>query len=93
MQVIWKQELKIVEEFQTVLLPENFRFLSCQEQDGKHVFWFQCDPESTKKDFRFQLLETGQNFDPVGKKYLGTVQFDGGEYVQHLYQVISHVSD
>jgi hypothetical protein len=70
-------------------LPLGARVLSVQNQRGVLALWFEFEPGQKRRTERvFKVVETGERFDAsVNSVYLGTVQFDEGNYVVHVYEV------
>lgn len=69
---------------QIVMMPKSAIVLSVQNQRGKLVLWADA-PTGPMERRKFVACVTGMP-SPFGT-YLGTVQFDGGNYVVHVYEV------
>jgi hypothetical protein len=90
MRVIYKYTLQKLYKEQVLKLPVARTLLSISEQHGNIAMWYEVDthePEGgpTKvTGVAFQCFETGDQV-PDGWQYMGTVLFDGGSYVLHVY--------
>lgn len=92
MRVIWKFPLEI-RQHQTVNIPEGWKFLAVQEQNGKPVIWAEVNPDAPQRSWHILQLETGEKHPIADHTYLGTVQLrapnlPGGTYVVHVFSVI-----
>lgn len=88
MQVIWKLQIPIADEF-IIELPEQSKILSFQFQDKLPCIWFICNPENKKESVKFYVRGTGH---PVPEKsaYVGSAQ--DIPFVWHLFLSIqSHI--
>lgn len=71
---IWKYPLVLTDE-QTVMAPQNARWLSVREQAGVLTAWALVDEEAGLAPTRFLMVGTGNpGPDPTGTMFLGTVQ-------------------
>lgn len=62
--------------------------LDVQEQAGELQFWFRCDLHEPMETRSFHFLATGEHFEDCGHLYLRTVQFRGGRFVFHIFEVL-----
>jgi len=72
-----------------VEIPTNSTFLSVQQQFNKIALWFRVGiPIVDIKKVKFHVFLTGQDImSPVYMfPFLGTVQFDSGDFVLHVFQ-------
>ena len=54
--------------------------------------WVLVNPKETEKEKRyFRLIETGQKFDDIDLKYIGTYQVFGGEIILHLFERVGNI--
>lgn len=81
--MIYKYELNKYGS-QIVVMPKSAIVLSVQNQGGELVLWADAPTGPTERR-KFVTVPTGLP-SPFGT-YLGTVQFDGGNYVVHVYEV------
>lgn len=92
MKTIWKFPLKENHGIQNVYMPVNAEVLTVQQQFDKPVLWAIVRPDVPKELRMFELIMTGGEFAARKKdderKYVGTYQTDGGEYVAHLFEII-----
>ena len=87
---IFKYELKRSGECK-IRMPVDSRIMDIQAQDGKPVIWVACDPQSNMQDRSFMGILTGDNvFEGDLGSYLGTVQFQGGAFVQEGVFVVHY---
>ena len=90
---IFKYDLEVVGEIQTVMMPLEAEILTVQTQDNKIKLWALVYPNNKPKPRRFQVFGTGHLVEYSVKdsvidfKYLGTVQIDHGVYVFHVFEV------
>lgn len=82
--MIYKYELNKYGS-QIVVMPKGSVVLSVQNQRGELVLWAETIDTVATERRKFVAFITGMPA-PNGK-YLGTVQFDGGDYVVHVYEV------
>lgn len=85
---IFKETLK-TEGMTTVILPTDAIVLSVQAQHGSLVLWYlfndASEPAPRERTFRSYL--TGHRMTEYREsRYLGTVQFDKGFYVVHVFE-------
>lgn len=89
---IWKFPL-VAEQVQTIEMPLGSEILTVQEQFNEPVMWAVVDP-SKGKEFRFfEVFGTGHFMTELDKnktrKYISTFQVDSGNYVFHVFEVIT----
>lgn len=71
-------------------LPRDSQILSVQNQCGTLAMWVKLSYLSNEMMTRkFYTALTGENVDVIPRKnFLGTVQFDGGKFVVHVFEVL-----
>lgn len=91
MQSIWKfsipvRELTDVVKFE---MPKKLRILSVGNQNECLCIWAHVDTLSEKVVRHFSVLGTGHPYIPKTGDvlFLGTVQFDGGGLVLHIFDL------
>jgi len=85
MKIIHKYQL--LNETHSINVPEGAEILSVQTQNNVPCIWMLINPKETKFDIRtFSMYGTGNTFNQDGKKYIGTVQLDGGSSVMHIFE-------
>jgi hypothetical protein len=85
---IWKYELARKPQQPQILqgFPHGAEPLSVIVQDGIPVIYFKVDPDRDQiKVFTIRLYETGVNVLSMKGKFLGTLSFDDGEYILHVF--------
>lgn len=91
MKSIWKFNLKIDDDIQTILMPKGADILTADLQHGKPTIWAEVNPEAEKESRRFWILGTGQNIPKsiFERQYIGTFQIVGsvGSLVGHVFEV------
>ena len=78
---IWKFVLT-TQHNQTLLLPKG-PILDVQVQNDTIVVWVTNNP--VKVNVHFILVNTGEEFDPTGYRFIKTVQLLDGRYVKHVF--------
>lgn len=69
-----------------VEMPDTAQILSVANQSEKLVCWARVPRAGKPVLVRFLLAETGQDFVlPVNSRFIGTVMFDRGSYVLHVW--------
>ena len=86
---VWVERTEPESKTWVVPMPVGAKILSVQNQHEKLTVWFECDPRAGREERHLKLVHTGSEFSrPVNDAYLGTVQFGGGAYVLHVYEVV-----
>lgn len=80
---IWKYELQLTSEPQTVQMPHIGEVISVQNQNNQICFWALVDSERKLVPRRFLVVGTGQEFDEGYTKFISTVQI--GPFVWHVF--------
>ena len=81
----WSEPSPIV----SAVMPKGSKVLSVQNQRGRLTMWTlepKTDGPGERRDF--EVVATGN--DPVRgnpEKFIGTVQFEGGHFVVHVFEV------
>lgn len=90
---IWKFPL-LLQDSQSVSMPEEAEILTVQSQDGSLVLWAMVNPELPKVDRVFEVHGTGNPvyYDVHGlfgvlREYIGTVQQP--PFVWHVFERVS----
>lgn len=91
-QSIWKFETPFSYIF-TLKMPIGSEILSVQQDQKtfKPCIWALVCPEKETEERFFELFGTGYEFENeigVNRKYLGTYQYQKGEFVGHLFERI-----
>lgn len=92
MKTIWKFETPFEDKF-TIEMPTESEIL-CVQQDQKSgipCIWALVYPMNSKTERHFELFGTGHNIHEdmgIDRKYIGTYQVDGGNFVGHLFERI-----
>ena len=90
MKTIWKFETPFEDKFK-LEMPKNAEIL-CVQQDKKTFkpcIWAIVDTENKTEERFFELFGTGNHMHGdmgVDRKYLGTYQYQKGEFVGHLFE-------
>lgn len=90
MKTIWKYELNF-EEFTKIEMPKGAEILTVQTQYNKPCLWALVDPEVEKETRTLELIGTGMKVyqdDGYERKYIGTYQYQKGEFVGHVFEYI-----
>ena len=93
---IWKfstVENGFKEKF-TIEMPIGAQILTVQrsEKDNHPCIWALVDPNAKKEERYFELVGTGHDihFDMgIERKYIGTYQYQNGEFVGHIFERIN----
>lgn len=83
MNLIYKYPLRFDEPYCPVNIPGIAKFLTFKFQNGEPTVWYEVDPKSSEREYRFIILGTGFAV-PLGYIYLGTDFI--GRYVWHVYR-------
>ena len=91
MKTIWKFNLRIDDDIQTISMPEGAQILSVGLQQGKPMIWAEVDSEADNESRRFWILGTGQPITKTifAREFIGTFQIVGsiGTLVGHAFEV------
>ena len=83
MKTIFKQKLDICDK-QTIELPQDFKILHINEQNGVPCIWYKCTSDAPAVKLDIYCFGTGFRMDGLpSMQYIGTVMIDG--YVWHFY--------
>lgn len=69
-------------------MPLDSEILSIQNQHGKMVIWALTEPSKPVEVRTFVKVLTGFEMNEPSARYIGTVQFDNGLFVNHLFEII-----
>ncbi|HNH30443.1 MAG TPA: hypothetical protein PKU71_13570 [bacterium] len=92
MRTIWKFETPFKDKI-IINMPKNAEIL-CVQQDQKTLkpcIWAMVEIENEVEERYFELFGTGHEiYTDMGvvRKYLGTYQYQNGEFVGHLFERI-----
>lgn len=73
----------------TLELPVGAKVLSVQNQHEKLTLWALSESRDSPPALetrRFSVWPTGVHFSWLGRTFLSTVQFQGGDYVVHVFE-------
>lgn len=90
MKTIWKYELDFA-ELTTITMPKNAEILTVQrdEKTSKPCIWVMVDTDNETEERVFQLFGTGyevKHYFGCTVKYIGTYQYQKGEFVGHVFE-------
>jgi hypothetical protein len=86
MNVIYKYPLA-QEQHQKVLMPQSAKIIAVQTQGNSHVcVWAIVDPALPKEEREFEIIGTGEEFQPNTRTHIGTVQLGG--FVWHVFEIL-----
>lgn len=87
MRTIWKYELEVTRR-QDIEMPKGSVILSLHVQGGIPCIWVECDPDAEKELRSFEIKGTGHAIEQgVNRRYIGSFQLRGGNYVGHLFEL------
>lgn len=69
-------------------MPLDSEILSVQNKHGRMVIWALTEPSKPVEVRTFIKVLTGFEMNEPTARYIGTVQFDDGNYVNHLFEII-----
>lgn len=89
MKTIWKWELPRPRALNTrsvIEMPQDTEILCAQEHNGNIAIWGVVETDNCNQLVKRELYlsGSGQLFDFTGK-YIGTIQFDQGAWVVHVF--------
>ena len=93
MKTIWKFEIPFEDKF-TIKMPKSAEIL-CVQQDQKTFkpcIWAMVESENELEERYFELFGTGHPIHTdmgIERKYLGTYQYQKGEFVGHIFERLS----
>lgn len=71
-----------------VSMPDGAKILCVQTQGNALQLWALVDPSRPKSFREFEVVGTGCEIGEGGRRYIGTAQTYGGEFVWHVFEVI-----
>lgn len=88
--VVWKFPLTFgdVTEHR---MPAGARVLATAVQGGLITLWVAVNPDGSHEVRRFGVYATGEPLPSGAKVHVGTVLFDGGTYVFHVFELGSPI--
>jgi hypothetical protein len=95
--IIWKYSTLLDNTFKesfSLYMPKGAEILTIQiDQKNNHpTIWAIVDPEAESETRWFELFGTGHTIPEnmgVERKYIGTYQYQRGEFVGHLFEKIN----
>ena len=89
-QTIWKFETPFEEKFE-IEMPKGAEILSIQRDEKTSIpcIWALVYPENEKEKRMFELFGTGHSIHNdmcVSRKYVGSYQYQKGEFVGHVFE-------
>ena len=88
MSAIWKFSMMLTAGGGQIFdVPVGAVFRHCDAQGSTIGIWLEVPDRSAPAERRwFRAYATGQPIEEAGLTYLGTVLFDGGAFVLHVYE-------
>jgi hypothetical protein len=94
MKTIWKYNTLVNGAFSDrfeIEMPKNATILCVQRDEKTSIpcIWAMVDTDAKMETRHFELLCTGQKFYQdmgVERKYIGTYQYQRGEFIGHLFE-------
>ena len=83
--VIYKQILPLGYTEHTIEIPARSVFISAENQKECLCVWYECTPGAKASKRKIYVIETGKEKPDLQVDFLGTVLFDRGNYVVHVY--------
>jgi hypothetical protein len=83
--VIFKFNLKLTDEIQTITMPAFSKIVHTEMQHGKITAWFMCDSEEEPTESDFKIVGTGHKFGNEFE-YVGTCL--DGMFVWHILELV-----
>ena len=86
-QTVFKYVLK--EHINNVRMHKDSMVLCVQIQRNYITMWVLVDASKATENREFYVFDTGVTFTQQENElfsYIGTVQFDGGDYIQHVFE-------
>lgn len=78
------------QDFTEVSMPKGAKIIAVQNQDESLCIWAEVNPDAPNERRFFHVYGTGHVMhEECEETYLGTAQFQRGELVFHLYEVIA----
>jgi hypothetical protein len=87
MRSIWKFE--IGPRNLRVMMPVGAKLLTAQIQNNSICVWAEVDTKAEREEVIFEIFGTGHSMPwnmGVDREYVGTVQFNNGDLVLHIYK-------
>ena len=93
MKIIWKFETPFEYSFK-IIMPKDAEILSVQrdQKTSKPCVWVLVESENELEERYFELFGTGNPIHGnmgIDRKYIGTYQYQNGEFVGHLFERIN----
>ena len=80
---IWKYPLKIIDEEQELMIPQDGKIVYVDNQNHAPVLWIEVFPKSPKEARNFRVFGTGHPI-PTFWNYIGTCLLP--PFVWHIYE-------
>jgi len=84
---VWKYELQIFDNVQTISMPKFSQIVNVGMQKRKLCMWVEVDEREDMEERYFRVFGTGHPIDISVKDYIGTGMDDGLTLVWHIYEV------
>ena len=85
-QVIWKFEIRLQGEPQTIEMPQGATILDVQVQNGHPQLWALVDHSASLQRRTFQIHGTGHPFSAESMQFVRTFQMP--PFVWHLFEAV-----
>ena len=85
MRTVWKVEL-VIQEIQTVMLPERYEIISLMVQHGTPCLWAIVNPEHPKYGVRILIHGTGHPISDDAGEFLGSFMLTDGGFIGHVWK-------
>lgn len=83
---IWKYPLEFTDT-QNVMMPEGAEILTAQLQNGGGLcVWALVNPGAPQQRREIEVLGTGNPAPEAKRRYIATVQMQGGKLVWHIFE-------
>lgn len=69
-----------------VSVPQGTEFLCAQRQRDSLSVWYRCEANNSFETRRLTIVETNSEAPPFSAKYLGTIQYNDGISVLHIFE-------
>lgn len=81
---IWKFK---IDPQHAIEMPIGAEILNVQYQHDTALLWAIVDPGETRTEARhIEMFAAGRSMPPARRKYIGTIQIEGGRFVFHVFE-------
>ena len=88
MRTVWKYELALIDEPQTMPMPAGATVVHVADQKNRLCLWAEVDPDAEQEERRFVVEGTGHPIDHDGVHVGTALQWvNGVSLVWHVYEV------